>query len=133
MKTLVVILIIALAGNSSGFGRTSALPETNQSATGKSANAKAHVELRGVGPRSRVKVRLRTHSEVTGYISAIDDATFQVTDRKNGQVTTMTYDEVERVSGPGLPKVAKIGIWAGAVAGAFMLTVVLIVASWHGN
>ena len=99
MKTLVVILIIALVGNSSNFGRTSALPETNQSSAGKSANAKAQVEQRGVGPTSRVKVRLRTHSEVKGYISAIDDTTFQVTDRKNGQVTTMTYDEVERVSG----------------------------------
>src|SRR5882672_4647349 len=76
----------------------------------QASKAKAEVQRRGSGEKSRVKVSLRNKSEVKGYISHIDADSFQVTDKKNGQVTTVAYTDVDQVHGPGLSKGAKIAI-----------------------
>jgi len=80
----------------------------------RTAKVKATVQKRGIGEKSRVKVRLRNKEEVKGYISKIEDASFDVTDKTTGQATTILYVNVERVQGSGLSKGAKIGIIAGA-------------------
>jgi len=88
----------------------------------RTAKVKATVQKRGIGEKSRVKVRLRNKEEVKGYISKIEDASFDVTDKTTGQATTILYVDVERVQGSGLSKGAKIGIIAGAA-----VTIVAIV------
>jgi hypothetical protein len=80
----------------------------------RTAKVKATVQKRGIGEKSRVKVRLRNKEEVKGYISKIEDASFDVTDKITGQATTILYVNVERIQGSGLSKGAKIGIIAGA-------------------
>ena len=85
---------------------------------------KAEVQKRGVGEKSRVKVRLRNKAEVKGYISKIEDASFDVTDKKTGRATTIPYMEVEKIRGSGLSKGAKIGI----IAGAAVVTVAVVIA-----
>jgi len=89
----------------------------------RTAKVKATVQKRGIGEKSKVKVRLRNKKEeVKGYISKIEDASFDVTDKTTGQATTILYVDVERVQGSGLSKGAKIGIIAGAA-----VTIVAIV------
>ena len=95
--------------------------------------ARLEIQKRGVGEKSRVKVRLRDKSEVKGYVSQIDAASFQVTDKKTGRVSTITYDTVDRVRGGGLSRGAKIAIGVGVGAAAVVIAGALVVASWHGN
>ena len=90
------------------------------------AKVKADVQKRGIGEKSRVKVRLRNKEQVKGYISKIEDASFDVTDKNTGRATTISYADVQKVQGPGLSKGAKIGIGVGA---AVVVVVVVIVVA----
>lgn len=77
---------------------------------------KTQVQERGTGEKARVKITLRDKTEVRGYISQVNADSFQVTDRKTGKVSTVTYDSVDRVRGGGLSRGAKIAIWVGVGA-----------------
>ena len=78
---------------------------------------KTQVQQRGTGEKATVKIALRDKTEVKGYISQIDADSFQVTDKKTGKVSTVSYDSVDRVRGGGLSRGAKIAIWIGVGAG----------------
>jgi hypothetical protein len=95
--------------------------------------AKVEIQKRGVGEKSRVTIRLRDRTEVKGYISQIDATSFQVTDKKTGKVSTITYDTVDRVRGGGLSRGSKIAIGVGVGAAVAVTAFALVVASWHGN
>jgi hypothetical protein len=82
--------------------------------------ARMEIQKRGLGEKSRVTVRLRDRTEVKGYISQVEADTFQVTDWKSGQVTTVAYQDVTRIRGGGISTGAKIAIGAGVVAGAMI-------------
>jgi hypothetical protein len=99
----------------------------------QASKARAEVHKRGSGEQSQVKVSLRNKSEVKGYISHIDSDSFQVTDKKNGRVTTVAYADVDKVRGPGLSKGAKIGIGVGVGAAVAVGAFAAIAASWNGN
>ena len=88
------------------------------------AKVKTEVQKRGIGEKSRVKVRLRNKAEVKGYISKIEDASFDVTDKNTGRATTIPYADVEKVQGSGLSKGAKIGV----IVGAAVVTVAVVIA-----
>jgi hypothetical protein len=95
--------------------------------------ARMEIQKRGVGEKSRVRIRLRDRTEVKGYISQIEETSFQVTDNKTGRVSTITYDSVDRVKGGGLSKGSKIAIGVGVGAAVALSAFALVVASWHGN
>ena len=78
----------------------------------QSEKAKQEVEKRGVGQRSRAKIKLRDGSEVKGYISKISDTSFEITD-KAGNPVNIRYSDVAKVKNPGLSRTAKIAIGAG--------------------
>jgi len=84
------------------------------------AKVKSEVQERGTGERSRVRVTLRNKTEVKGYISQIDADSFQVTDKKSGQITTISYEDAMKIRRNGMSTVAKIAIGAGVVAGAMI-------------
>jgi hypothetical protein len=91
----------------------------------REAQAKAEIERRGAGEKSRIKVRLRDHSELKGYISRIDATSFELTDSKTLARQTIPYVDVDRVRGPGLSvggKVAVGAVLAGALVGIFAAT-----------
>ena len=95
--------------------------------------ARMEIQKRGVGEKSRVRIRLRDRTEVKGYISQIEETSFQVTDNKTGRVSTITYDSVDRVKGGGLSRGSKIAIGVGVGAAVAVTVFALVVASWHGN
>jgi len=95
--------------------------------------ARMEIQKRGVGEKSRVRIRLRDRTEVKGSISQIEETSFQLTDNKTGRVSTIAYDTVDRVRGGGLSKGSKIAIGIGVGAAVAVTVFALAVASWHGN
>ena len=119
MKHFTILLVAVLVFNHVAVPQATQTQEASQA-----AKVKAEVQKRGAGEKSRVKVRLRNKEEVKGYISKIEDASFDVIDKKTGRATTIPYADVERVQGVGLSKGAKIGI----IAGAAVVTVAVVIA-----
>lgn len=118
------------------WSQSPTLPKTPQAHDNQlvgSLKVKQEVEKRGMGENASVKVVLRDKTEVKGYISQIDATSFQVTDRKTGRVSTIDYDNVDRVRGGGLSKSSKILIGVGVGVAVAAISFGLIVASWHGN
>jgi hypothetical protein len=136
MKLIGMSLVAVLVLNAYGL----AYPEeprqdakNSMARTRQAEKARMEVQKRGVGEKSRVKVRLRDKTEVKGYISQIDATSFQVTDKKTGRVSTIGYDTVEKIRGGGLPKGANIAIGIGVGVAVALTAFALVVASWHGN
>lgn len=118
MKHFALLLVALMVFNSAAVTQV-----TPQDAS-QIAKVKTSLQKRGIGEKSRVKVRLRNKAEVKGYISRIEDASFEVTDRSSGRATTILYADVERVQGAGLSTGAKIGI----IVGAAVVIVAVVIA-----
>ena len=76
MRRTTLFLALVLGWNSVACPQTLPTQQASQS-----SKVKAEVQKRGISEKSRVKVRLRTKAEVKGYISKIEDASFEVTDK----------------------------------------------------
>jgi hypothetical protein len=88
---------------------------------------KAKIKKQGIGEHSRVTVGLRDSKdprnikELKGYVSKIDEESFDVTNLKTNETTTVAYRDAAYVRGKGLPTAATVGIIVGAVVGAILL------------
>ena len=123
MKHFTLLLVAVLMFNSVAVAQATQAQEASQS------KIKAEVQRRGIGEKSRVKVRLRNKTQVKGYISKIEDASFDVTNKNSGQATTIPYADVEKVQGSGLSKGAKIGIIAGVAVVTFVVVIAVALKS----
>jgi biotin-(acetyl-CoA carboxylase) ligase len=122
MKLVALVLVLAVTSNSMALMAGQTADTTNQTPGSKNAaKIKAEVQKRGIGKQARVKVTLRNDTEVRGYVSQIDDASFQVTNLKTQGVTTVAYADVKRVRGSGLSKAASVAIGIGVIAGVLIL------------
>jgi hypothetical protein len=134
MKTISICLVAVLVLNTYGLAYP-AEPRSDAQGVRNAQPAdkiKAEIERRGTGEKSRVKVRLRDKTEVKGYISQIDAASFQVTDEKTGKVATIGYGNVERVGGRGMSRNTKLVIFIGVgIAAAGIILGVLAAALNH--
>ncbi len=119
MKYFTLLLVAVLVFNSVAVTQA-----TQTQGASLAAKVKTGVQKRGIGEKSRVKVRLRNKAEVKGYISKIEDASFDVTDKNTGRATTIPYADVKKVQGAGLSKGAKIGI----IVGAAVVIVAVVIA-----
>jgi len=119
MKQSALLMVAVLVFNSLAAPETTQRQEASQP-----ARVKAEVQKRGIGEKSRVRVRLQNNADIQGYISKTEENSFEVTDRNTGRPTTIAYADVEKVQGAGLSKGAKIGI----IAGAAVLVVVTVIA-----
>ena len=119
MKRFTLLLVAVVVFNSVAVTQVAQPQDASQT-----AKVKIEVQKRGIGDKSRIRVRLRDKAEVTGYISKIEDASFEVTDKSSGRATTIPYADVEKVQGSGLSKGAKIGI----IVGAAVVIVAVVIA-----
>jgi hypothetical protein len=126
MKPIALVLVIVVASNSMALLAGPAIDATNQILDLQNAKVKADVQKRGIGKQSSVRVTLRNETEVKGYVSQIDDSSFQVTSPKTRAVTTVAYADVKKIRRPGLSRVASIAIGIAAVAGALILIAFLL-------
>jgi hypothetical protein len=89
----------------------------------KALKAKAEVTRRGVGEKSKVRVKLRDKHELKGHITRIDEDSFQMQidpgwldePTLKGSLITLSYTEVEKVRG-ARSRAANVGIGIGTVA-----------------
>src|SRR5215475_12725671 len=79
---------------------------------------KMAIQQRGTGTNAKVKVRLLDKTERKGFISRIDETSFQLTDQKSAHTETIAYDSVEKVSGPGISGATRIVLYIGIGAAA---------------
>ena len=104
MKLAALFLVIALAANSIALPARQATEAPNRASDSKNAaKVKAEVQKRGIGKQSRLKVTLRDQTEVKGYVSQIGDASFQITNPKTQDVTTIAYADVKKVRNQACP------------------------------
>jgi hypothetical protein len=137
MKTISLCLVSILVVNTYALAYHEepqpAIPSAVESNVQQAEKVKMAIQQRGIGEKSKVKVRLRDKTELKGYISHIDETAFQLTNKKTGKVTTIAYDSVDRVRGGGLSRGSKIAIGVGVGAAVAVIAFALVVASWHGN
>jgi hypothetical protein len=125
MKLIASVLVAALALNTTVAALESDTPsqlsQPLSANIAQAARVKAEVTKRGVGNQSYVRVRLHDGTELKGYISKVDDSSFELADLKSGKLTTISYEEVSKVKRQGLSKPVKILIVGGLVAGAMIV------------
>lgn len=105
--TLTVSLLLTLGGNA--YARPKGEEETQ-----RIEKVKAVIKGLGTGPTARVSLKLQDRRKVEGYVSAAGEDTFEVTDPKTGEATTVTYPQVGTSKGNNLSQGAKIVILVGA-------------------
>jgi hypothetical protein len=121
MKYVSVLVISLFIFNSVAFAA--------QITDGKShiVKVKDQVQKRGIGEKSQVKANLANGTEVKGYVSKIEETSFDVTE-KTGHTVTIAYADVQNIRGPGLSKGAKIGIGVGIAVGGLAIIVAILYA-----
>ena len=90
---------------------------------------KTNVNRRGAGEKSRVVVKMKNGAKLKGYISQILEDSFDLTDAKTKQPTTVLYRDVAQVKKQGLSKGAKIAIFGGIAALAVTAVVIGVAAN----
>jgi len=120
MKAISICLVTTLVLNTYSLASLKAQPNTTAVARNaqQTEKVKMAIQQRGTGTKAKVKIMLRNKTERKGYISRIDDLSFQLTDQKTGQTETIAYDSVEKASGPGISGATKIVLYIGIGAAA---------------
>ncbi len=88
---------------------------------------KTDVSLRGTGEKSKVVVSMKNGARIKGYISQADDDSFDLTNAKTKQTTTVSYGDVAQVKKQGLSTGAKIAIGVGIAAAVTVVVLVIAV------
>jgi hypothetical protein len=83
--------------------------------------ARANVLKRGTGRTSRVEIKLRDNSKVTGYISDAGADSVVVTDLRTGASQTISYADVVQVKKPGSGLSTRTWLIIGGVAAAVVI------------
>ena len=100
-------------------------PASGQSSNAgtESAKIKETLAKRGIGEKSKVKIKLRDGREIKGYIAELNADDFVIAESKTNVRTTIAYADAAKVKKSGLPLGAKIGI-AALVVGAVAVVVI---------
>ena len=104
----------------------------------KAAKIKAEVVRRGVGPKARVRVKLRDKHELKGHITQIEEDSFEVLvdqDELDAQTVqsrliTIPYAEVVKVRGPR-SRAASIAIGVGMTVATLAALAMIAYAEVH--
>jgi len=84
------------------------------------------VQKIGTGPNARIEVNLRDKTQLKGYISAADQESFTVTDRKTGSTRTVSYADASGVKKLGGEVSSKTWIILGAAVVGGIVTWVIV-------
>lgn len=115
MKRAPTTLFLAYAIVLTTFGPAARAQSTLTAET----KAKAEVVDRLNKQETRVKVKLRSGSEVKGRITQTGDNSFTLTDEKTGSRSDIAYTDVLNVEGRGMSKKKKAFIAVGVGVAVF--------------
>ena len=109
-KVTVMILTVALTNvlAVSAFAKTPA-----EKAARQTAQIKAAIQKLGTGEKAQVKLELKDHARLEGFISEAGEESFTVINPKNEGTSTVTYPQVGKIKGHNLSTGAKIAIGVG--------------------
>ena len=137
MNIMAWLLIAVLAVNPNEVALQNNPPPSSVQTSAAAAEqatekVKTEVQKRGTGEQARVRVTLRDGTRIKGYINRIDQNSFEVVDQTSHKVTTISYQDVKKIKGPGLSKTVKILIIVAVVAGIVLALVALACSSEGG-
>ena len=75
----------------------------------------------GAGEASRVSIKLKDKTKLTGYVSEITESSFVITDLKSAEATTVAYPDVVQVKGNNLSTGVKVAIGVGIIVGVIIV------------
>lgn len=119
-------IITCLLLVTANFSLISAQPQSDRTALAI-AKVKTAVLKRGTGENNRVKVIMINGTELKGYISQVGEDSFELTDSKTKQSSSVFYRDVAKVKGSGWSKTAQFGVGA-AIAGVAAVVLYVILA-----
>jgi len=130
-KISTVLVSAAILATSFAFQSAQAQGDRNNEAA---ARAREKVEKLSAGSNAGVELKLLDGSKLKGYVSAREQDSFTVTDRKTGTSSVVRYAEVSEVkkSGGGLSTRSWI-IIGSAIAGAVVTWIVVKPAFCDGG
>ncbi|MEP6913157.1 MAG: hypothetical protein ABI923_10410 [bacterium] len=130
-KTFGVLVSAAILATSFAFQSAQAQAGRD---TDAAARARVKVEKLGAGSNAGVEVKLLDGTKLKGYVSAKEQDSFTVTDRKTGASSVVRYAEVSEVkkSGGGLSTKSWI-IIGSVIAGAVVTWIVVKPAVCDGG
>jgi len=126
IKKFMSFVLTALLLNA-GIGTVYAKSNAEKEAQHAGKVKQAIVRL-GTGETALVKIKLRDKTKLEGFVNAIGEDSFVVTDGKTGIATTVAYPQVKKVKGNNLSTGVKIAIGVGIA-----IAVVIIIAAASGN
>ena len=129
-RTLAVLISVVILATSFAFQSVQAQAGRD----GAASRARLKIESLGMGPDARVEVKLLDGTKLKGYVSAKEQDSFTVTDRKTGASSVVRYTEVSEVkkSGGGLSTKSWI-IIGSAIAGAVVTWIIVKPALCDGG
>jgi hypothetical protein len=92
---------------------------------------RARVDRAGIGEKAKVTVWLRDGRKIKGYVAERRDAEFVLRDRKTDAPSVVPYADVTKLDinrGHSTARNTAIGVGIGA--GAVLLTLAILIASW---
>src|SRR4029079_15184070 len=102
MKKLASMTVACLLALTLLCQQTPAASATADKEARLASKVKTGIMKLGVGPETRVDVKLKDKTRLSGYVSEISDGSFAVTDLKSGEVRTISYPDVVQVKGNNL-------------------------------
>ncbi len=122
-----VSLVLAVLLVNAGMGTVYAKSNTEKEVRYAEKVKQSIVKL-GSGESALVKIKLRDKTKLEGFVSAISDDSFVVTDIKTGIAVTVAYSQVKQVKSNNVSTKTKIAIGVGIV-----IAVLVIIAAINGN
>ena len=75
----------------------------------------------GTGDATRVTVRLKDKTKLTGYVKEVGDGSFVIADPATASATTVPYPDIVQVKGNNLSTGAKIAITVAIIVAAAII------------
>ncbi len=122
-RTFAMMLSGILLVTAFGFQHVVAQTASNTQAVER---LRTKVQKIGTGPNARIEVNLRDKTQLKGYISAADQESFTVTDRKTGSTRTVSYADASGVKKLGGEVSSKTWIILGAAVVGGIVTWVIV-------
>jgi hypothetical protein len=104
-------------------GSAPAVAQSRATGPPQADKVKAKITRVGTGKQARVEIKLKDNSKLKGYVGEIAQDHFTLIDPKQGTVTTITYDQVEKIKKTDQSWVTPLLLGAGTIGGVLILVV----------
>lgn len=122
-STFAILLSGLLLGSTLGFQSVGAQTGRDSEST---ETVRATVQKLGQGREAKVEVKMRDNSKFKGYISAVDEDSFVVTNPKTGSSQTVAYADTMQVKKASSGVSSRTWIIVGAAAAAAVIVGVVL-------